>query len=420
MSLVQRSLAAALSTVALCLVAPKADAQLMPTVLLSFNGPNGQSPLGSLFADSAGNLYGTTYLGGALQRGTVFELSPPGQHSTTWTETLLASFTGANGRYPRASLIADTAGNFYSTTSAGGSADDGTVFELSPPTGGGTTWTETVLTTFTGANGAAPMAAMAADKQGNLYGTTSQGGANRCSCGTVFEISPPSDGGTSWMQTVLSSFDRTAGVAPSGSLLVESSGKLIGTARTGGELRFGTVFRLAPPAKGKTTWTYSALNSFSGTSGQLPVGNLIADAAGNLYGTTLTGGASGTGTAFELSPPAPGSKAWTETVLVSFNGATGKNPYGSLIMDAAGNLYGTTAQGGAKNMGIVFKLSPPTGGGTAWTETVLTSFNGADGEYPSASLIADADGNLYGTTSAGGADNDGTVFELTGSGFAVR
>jgi len=411
---------AILSAAALGLLAPQAHAQLTPIVLASFTGANGQTPLGSLIADASGNLYGTTYLGGSSQRGTAFELSPPAKGGTVWTETVLASFTGANGGYPWSSLIADAAGNLYGTTYSGGASNDGIVFELSPPASGSTTWGETVLAAFAGKDGANPLAGLLADASGNLYGTASQGGVAGCHCGTAFELSPPTGGGTAWTETVLASFTKAFGAAPSGGLLADKAGKLYGTTRKGGASRFGTVFKLVPPGTGKTAWTAASLTSFDGYTASLPIGGLIADKAGNFYGTTLAGGTTGSGAVFEVSPPTGKGGTWTQTILFTFTGPTGKSPHGNLIADANGNLYGTTAQGGANGLGTVYELSPPAGGGTTWTQTVLVSFNGTDGSYPSAALIADASGNLYGTTSAGGAAGKGTVYELVGAGFATR
>jgi uncharacterized repeat protein (TIGR03803 family) len=156
------------------------------------------------------------------------------------------------------------------------------------------------------------------------------------------------------------------------------------------------------PALPATAATLTRLASFNGTNGQYPLAGLIADSAGNLYGTTYEGEASGLGTVFKLTPPAAGKKAWKETVLVSFNSTNGAYPEAGLIADSAGNLYGTTEGGGTSNLGTVFKLTPPAAGEKAWTETVLVSFNGTNGQNPVAGLIPDSAGNLYGTTEEGG------------------
>ena len=203
-------------------------------------------------------------------------------------------------------------------------------------------------------------------------------------------------------ETVLHSFGAGVdGITPEGGLISDAAGNLYGITSQGGRASFGgTVFKLAPPAAGKSTWTESVLHSFAGT----PEAGLIIDKAGNLYGTTGFGGvpskkcANGCGTVFKLTPPPAGKAAWTETVLFSFNDIDGSLPAGRLVFDAAGNLYGTTEDGGSLGYGTVFKLTPPAAGKTAWMETVLFSFSDTDGADPQAGLIFDKAGNLYGTT----------------------
>jgi uncharacterized repeat protein (TIGR03803 family) len=381
------------------------------TVLYSFNGgpSDGSGPQAGLIADSSGNLYGTTYSGGPVGAGVVFKLSSSG------TETVLYRFIGfsSDGANPFAGLIADSSGNFYGTTQNGGGLNAaGTVFKLSP---GGT---ETVLYTFTiGADGFNPRAGLIADSSGNLYGTTFQGGAGastscyEITCGVVFKLSP---GGT---YTLLQTFGGGNGGNPyAGSLIADSSGNLYGTTEFGGlgcstsiegatACGPGTVFKLTPGG------TETVLYIFTGGSdGANPFAGLIADSSGNLYGTTCCGGASRNGVVFKLTP------GGTETVLHSFTGvpSDGASPFAGLIADSAGNLYGTTAFGGASNSGVVFKLSP---GGT---ETVLYIFTGgSDGGTPYAGRYADSTGNLYGTTQVGGASGNGVVFKLTGTGFVT-
>jgi len=373
-----------------------------------------------LISDAAGNLYGTTVFGGtySCSCGTVFELTPDG--SGGWTETVLYSFNGTDGGYPQAGLIFDARGNLYGTTYGDGYYGPGTAFELSPNQDGG--WTETVLHTFgNGTDGAAPYAGLIFDAAGNLYGTTTAGGTyNSCLysanyCGTVFELTPTVGGG--WTEQVLHSFNGTDGAVPYAGLVFDAAGNLYGTTDVGGTDDAGTVFELTPAAGGG--WTETVLYSFCAqpncTDGGNPSASLILDAAGNLYGTTDYGGTycpQGCGTVFELTP------AGRETVLYSFcaqpNCTDGAYPSASLIFDAAGNLYGTTRGGGTYGYGTVFELTPEANGG--WMENVLHSFNdnGTDGSTPEAGLIFDAAGNLYGTTQYGGVYyNGGTVFELT-------
>ena len=314
------------------------------------------------------------------------------------------------GGYPEAGLILDAAGNLYGTTQWGGTSTVGAVFELTPAAGG--TWTEKVLHSFLndGTDGVNPVAGLIFDGAGNLYGTTYQGGTY--GDGTVFELTPAA-GGT-WTEQVLHNFnyDSTDGAGPHAGLIFDAAGNLYGTAASGGTYSYGTAFELTPAAGG--TWTEKVLWNFgSGADGSYPQGGLIFDAAGNLYGTTTSGGAHGPGTVFELMPAGGGT--WSERVVHSFgNGADGSGPYAGLIFDAAGNLYGTTHQGGTYGYpgGTVFELTPAAGG--TWTEKGLYNFgSGTDGAAPLAGLIFDAVGNLYGTTAAGGTSSVGTVFEFT-------
>ena len=382
------------------------------TVLHSFrlNGFDGILPQAGLFSDAAGNLFGTTANGGSYNVGTMFEMSHNGNGG--WIEKVYSfDYNGTDGAGPEAGLISDAAGNFYGTTSAGGNSAAGTVFEMSPNGSGG--WTEKLLYSFgEGLDGIGPQAALVSDANGNLYGTTSAGGFYRA--GTAFELSPNGSGG--WTERVLHTFGEAAdGSVSLAGLIFDGAGNLYGTTSSGGVNFYGTAFELSPNGGGG--WTETVLYSFgAGTDGAVPPAGLIRDGAGNLYGTTYSGGTYNLGTVFELTPN--GSGGWVETVLYSFNnnGLDGTNPYSGLIFDSAGNLYGTTFYGGTHNTGIVFELTPNGSGG--WVETVLYSFNNnnSDGAYPRAGLILDSAGNLYGTTSSGGTAFYGTAFELSPDG----
>jgi uncharacterized repeat protein (TIGR03803 family) len=404
------------------------------TVLYNFvNYNDGTHPLAGLIMDAAGNLYGTTYGGSFGGGGTVFELWP--STGGGWTETVLYHFDHGNsdGAFPSAGLIMDGAGNLYGTTNNGGFADIwgngcycGTVFELSPIEGGG--WRETKLHSFGyGGDGAYPgYAGVIMDAAGNLYGVTGYGGIY--GYGIVFELSPRAGGG--WTETVLHSFGNgDDGSWPQGGLTVDSAGNLYGTTFWGGIYRHctggnggcGTVFELSPSPGGG--WTETVVHSFNGVDGWGPRSTLILDADGNLYGTTEAGGvnpcageSAGCGTVFELSP-SPGG-GWTETVLHTFGhpATDGSQPWTGVTMDAAGNLYGATLDGGVYGYGTVFEMSPREGGG--WTETVLHSFNGTDGLSPYGLPITDQADNLYGTTYGGGSSTFcpggcGVVWEIT-------
>jgi len=401
-------------------LSPRQGGGWTEAVLYSFcsqtNCADGSQPIsGGLVLDAAGNLYGTTTSGGAYNAGTAFELSPA--HGGGWTEAVLHSFgEGTDGNNPGwATLVLGPDDHLFGTTTNGGLYNRGTVFELSPKRGGG--WTETILHSFanTGIDGWVPYAGLMLDEYGNLYGTTAGGGGG--SVGVTFELSPR--GGGRWKYAVLYSFNfnGTDGSNPEyGRLILDAEGNLYGTTVTGGTYDGGTAFELKPNANG--SWTEEVLYNFGGTSTApiAPLASLIFDGHGNLYGTSAGGGTYGQGTVFELSPN--GSGGWTEQALHSFqnNGTDGYQPFASLVFDATGNLYGTTYVGGRYGLGTVFELSPNGSGG--WTEQVLHSFDidGLDGILPYAGLIIDSAGNLYGTTWLGGVFNQGTVFELSPNG----
>jgi uncharacterized repeat protein (TIGR03803 family) len=373
----------------------------------------GSSLYASLIMDAAGNLYGTAEFGGAHNSGVVFRLSPGA--TGRWTESVLYSFKGGtqDGATPHDSVVMDGSGNLYGATIAGGGGQCpggcGIVFQLSPGSTGA--WTETVVHRFTGgADGAAPFSNLIPDAAGNLYGATTAGGSS--GRGTVYRLTP--SGAGTWNETVLYSFKGSPdGAAPDAAPVFDATGNLYGTTYSGGAANLGTVYELSPQAGG--SWNETVLHSFHGTSdGTDLFEGLILDAAGNLYGAAETGGSANCGVAFRLSPGAAG---WTETILHTFlgvNAQDGENP-NALIFDPAGNLYGTTVGGGLYNPGTIFKVTPQPSG--EWTETVLYSFTGGnDGAYPSAGLIMDAAGRLYGTTLWGGPAGDttgGVAFEFT-------
>jgi uncharacterized repeat protein (TIGR03803 family) len=390
-------------------------------VLHSFGiGDYGVNPTSALIADAAGNLYGTTSGGGAHGFGTVFELTP--DKTNGWKEIVLYSFKGGkDGLYPSGGLVWDAGGNLYGTTLEGGRMNEschdtngcGGVFELSPQAGG--KWTELVLYRFTGCqkDGCTPNGGVVFDDAGNLYGTTVNGGGMGCvpiGCGTVFQLTPTSGG---WQETIIHRFAGGTGdgANPSGGLIVDSAGDLFGTLFNFGEHLRGAVFQLTPTSSG---WQATLIYNFlGGNDGAGPLANLALDSTINvLYGTTAFGGPRNRGTVFRL---APGDAGWTESVLHIFRGDTdGSQPYGDVILAPSGDLYGTTTMGGGTcNCGTVFRLTPASQG--KWTEDVLHDFlSGTDGATPEAGLLLDAAGDLYGTTYAGGDHNSGgTVFEIS-------
>jgi uncharacterized repeat protein (TIGR03803 family) len=385
------------------LAAPYAQAQTYKEkVLHSFtDGNDGGTPEGGAIQDALGNLYGTTTYGGSYGGGTVFKLNKTGK------ETVLYSFchnqsTCTDGQWPYAGVVGDAQGNLYGTTGAGGAYGEGVVFKLSK------TGVETVLHSFgKGKDGAFPLAGVIGDAQGNLYGTTRGGGDFECGqggCGVVFKL------GKTGKEAVYNFTGGTDGAQPFAGVIRDAQGNLYGTAAAGGAHGDGVVFKLSKTGVETTLYSFSG-----GTDGIQPEGGVITDGSGNFYGTTYYGGDYDAGTVFKLS------NTGTETVLYTFTGkADGGGPVAGVILDAKGNLYGTTYGGGDINdcagygCGVVFKLD------TSGTETVLYSFTGGtDGGDPDAGVTQDANGNLCGTTYQGGdlscgfGLGCGVVFELT-------
>lgn len=321
------------------------------------------------------------------------------------TFTVLHNFRGgSDGANPQMTLITDSSGVLYGTTAAGGG--NGTVFKLTPSQQG-RIWTETVLHRFSGGtDGANPVAGLVLGKDGALYGTTLNGGNSHCpqGCGVVFKVTK------SGRETVLYHFTDTNSDAanPGGGVIFDQNGNLFGTSEQGGDQNNGAVFKLTHTASG---WTESTIHSFHQfQDGYDPHDGLIMDKAGALYGTTLKGGRSLDGVIFQMVQDSSG---WNFTTLYSFDpqGGDGIHPVSGLIFDQAGSLYGTTQFGGARNAldsGIVFRLS--AGG----DERLLHSFSGGkDGSVPQAGVVLDRTGALYGTTFAGGKSDQGVVFKLT-------
>lgn len=368
-------------------------------------GPPPVSPDAPLLGDKAGNLYGTTQQGGTGQVGTVFKLAPDG------TFTVLHNFGDGDfdGQNSAGSLVQDKAGNLFGTTYYGGEflcgdLGCGTVFEITPD------GTESVVHQFEGearSDGEAPYAGLIADRSGNLYGTTAFGGSANCDpplgCGTIFRLAK------NGAFTELYAFkDGTDGAFPFASLLIDSDGNLYGTTSEGGgsgcnSQGCGTIFKLAPDGKESVLYTFTG-----GNDGSMPYAGLIIDSAGNLYGTTLKGGGKDVGVVFKLTPTG------TETVLHSFSGGRdGRFPHGALLTDRRGTFYGTTWYGGSRSQschggcGTIFKITPDG------HEKIIHVFSQTDGAIPTSALIADKSGHLYGTTFEGGQNGGGTIFEIT-------
>jgi uncharacterized repeat protein (TIGR03803 family) len=404
-------------------------------ILHSFTGnPDGYDPSGgSLTFDKAGNIYCATYNGGtgtgtfcSLGCGTIFKLT---RTNSGWTESVIYNFAGgtADGSQPNGDLVIDSSGNLYGTTYFGGAYTYGTVFELTP-TGSG--WSKKILHSFaSGSDGVWPTAGMVIDGKGNLYGVAAYGGGGTVDGGIAFELSPSAHG---FVYTILHVFGNGAdGANPYSRLTMGSSGHLFGTTGYGGPAHdycgseaCGTAFELTRGPG--NVWTESVIYNFGNsiTDASQPYAPLVLDSLGNLYGTSLEGGSciSNCGTVFEISPASGGT--WTEQVLFSFlSSATGTEPRSGLVMDSDGSLYGTTVFGGGggtckadnENLycGLVFEFTLEGG---IWTESVLHEFGykRQDGTEPYGAVIRGASGNLYGTTSAsgGGTTGGGVVYEV--------
>jgi uncharacterized repeat protein (TIGR03803 family) len=371
------------------------------TVLHNFTGPDGVLPWGGLVTDQAGNLYGTTR--GGNSGGQAYKLFYRG----SWLITPLYTFQGGNdGNDPHAGVVFGPDGTLYGTTWNGGgqgcTLGCGTIFNLRPPATAPflaiTPWTETVPHRFQGPpDGENPaFGTLVFDASGAAYGTTEFGGnqvgCSRGSCGTVFKLTRS---GGQWTESVIYAFASDAdGAQPLGGIIFDDAGNLFGTTYQGGQYGYGTVFELTPSQGG---WTKTILHHFTGgDDGAQPAAALLRDDSDNLYGSTTEGGQYGSGgTVFEISPSGGG---WNFSVLYGF--VRGQGPFGPLISDNAGNLYGTTVNGGLFSAGTVFELSPSADG---WTYTPLHDFtNGTDGGQPICPVLIGSDGALYGTASTGG------------------
>ncbi|MGB8010135.1 MAG: choice-of-anchor tandem repeat GloVer-containing protein [Terriglobales bacterium] len=371
--------------------AQSARAQNLKFLYNFTGGADGNGPDAGLVGDGDGNFYGTTWGGGAYGWGTVYKVTNKG------VETVLYNFTnGADGAYPADALLRDKHGNLFGTTYWGG-AGAGVVFKVARD------GTETVLHTFGGGEGAWPVADLVLDAEGNLYGTAAELGP--AGYGTVFGLTPEG------ALTVLHGFAgwfHGDGREPDGGVVRDAEGNLYGTTKFGGVGRCGagcgTVFEVSPDGVETVLHTFTTAPG----EGAFPVADLVMDGEGNLYGTTVNGGIAsgygGHGTVFELTPEG------TERVLHDFGDRPdGRWPLGGLVMDAQGNLYGTTYAGGAYGGGTVFEITP------AGAEIVLYNFTKKKpgGYHPWSRLVWDKRGRLYGTTQSGGTYGAGTVFRLT-------
>jgi uncharacterized repeat protein (TIGR03803 family) len=368
---------------------------------------DGAGPIAGLTADAAGNLYTTTYLGGQYSHGSVVELSPD---AGGWNATTLYNFTGgADGSRPAyGPLIFDNSGNLYGVTNLGGAYGYGTVYELSPSAGG--SWSETVLYSFPNdPYNSYPTNGLIVDSAGNLYGTLYDWLDSKAQVGAVFELSP-SNG--NWTENVIYTFHpgNDAG------LTMDAAGDIFGIGAINGQ---SDVFELTPNGQGG--FEKHVIYVFPQTPDNENIdGTLVLDQSGNLYGTTGGDLSSADGgTVYKLSLSAE-RKLWTYSVIYAFqtcahcqNGYGGYEPVAGVTLDPFGNIYGTTTWGGAYGGGVVFMLVPSEGEIPPYREDVLVFFNGTNGSSPYGQLIRDSTGNLYGTTAQGGTMGAGNAFEVT-------
>ncbi len=389
----------------------------------SFNGTNGQNSYGGLVTDSAGNFYGNTCSGGpTVSHGVIFKVGHTA--SGKYTYSIIFAFDDTDGSCPMGQMVFDSAGNLYGATETGGPPSAcnyangcGVVFRLTPTAKG--MWKGKLLYAFQGgtSDGGGPYGGVALDSAGNVYGTLSSGGdVTDCEsvggCGAVFELTPTKSG--QWKETILHFFTNYTnggdGAEPEGRLIFDKKGNFYGTTYSGGGAdALGTVFEFSPAGGG--AYNYQQLYAFTGcntSTGCQPVAGVTPDAQGNLYGTVSSG------EVYELTAP-----NWGYSVLLAFNGLTdGEQPFAPVVFDKNGNLFGTTwsGPGNVHGGGTIYELSPSNGG---WTETVIHSFlPGTKGNFPQgeaiyAPVLLDSKGNLYGSTTGGGAVGDGVIFKVT-------
>ena len=375
------------------------------TPLVTFLGSNGTSPQGTLMIDANGNVFGTTWTGGANNCGTVFELAKTITGYAA-APTTICNFSGASGAFLDGKLFTDADGNLFGAAEGGGQFGKGTIFEIKKtPSGYGST--PITLVSFHGSDGAQPDDGFIADANGNLIGTTQQGGAS--DNGTVFMIAKTASGYASTPITLVS-FNGANGSQPVINPIMDSKGDLFGTTWGGGANGCGVIYEIVKAASGYAS-TPTILANLGGAEGAYLSGSLVMDANGNLFGTTRYGGAYGDGTIFELAKTV-GGYASKITTLLTFNGTNGASMAGTLVMDGTGDLFGVTTSGGAFGHGTVFELQK-SAIGYASTTISLVDFSGINGSKPMGSLAFDANGNLFGTTSQGGTTGNGTVFEIS-------
>ncbi len=400
--------------------APTASAA-RPTLTVLYNfqgGQDGAWPLGTPVADRAGNLFGTTLLGGPANLGTIWELSPPAAGQTQWTETQLFAFGGKKilGSLPGTGLLRTGPAEFFGTTESDGGHRCGNVFRLRLE---GSAWVFYPIYQFgaQSGDGCRPEAKLAEGPDGALYGTTRLGGST--GNGTVFKLTPPVSGSTGWIETVIWTFTGTDGAYVSSTPVLDAAGNLYGTAESGsGSAVHGTVWELSPPGGGGTSWTEQTLWTFSGhPDGYNPSGTIAIDGAGRIWGTCNNGGPhrNDYGVAWMLTPPASGHGTYTETLLHAFAfDGNGAFVGAGLEFGGHGTLEGVAYYSNSNMFdGSVYELYPPAPSQLPSKFRALWRFTGGDGASPAGLPLRIAPGVFIGANTDGGQANVGTIYELT-------
>ena len=406
-----------IASVALLSATATARAQTLTTLYDFGAGPfDGEDPQSGVVFDDQDNLWGMTTLGGNLGgAGTIFRLEPPDDDGP-WTEVIIHRLRGApdDGDTPESRPFIDADGLLYGTSYFGGAIGMGSALQAIPPRKPGDSWIVRVIHDFgtSAGDGMNPNASLVL-VEAVFYGVTQNGGDS--GRGTVFSLEPLDNPRGEWIEAVVYSFEGLPDAAfPSGALTADAAGNLYGNALQGGANNLGAVFQLSPQPGGR--WMETVVHAFDGDDGTLPIGRLVIDGYGALYGTTSGGGAGQAGTVFRLTPPATPGDPWTHEVLYSFSGGRdGGSPQAGVSMDRRGRLFGTAANGGNGRPdpgGVVFALHPPSAPDGEWMHRVLHAFGGRDGFRPIAPLIL-RHGLIYGTTAQGGAFGAGTAFVLS-------